>query len=76
MKLLIGLLEVTPGNVSVDLGGRDVLVTQHLLDVTEVGTILEKVGCKAVADAMGGDFDREVGAPTVPVDQALHAPDG
>lgn len=37
------------GDVGVDLGGGDVGVAEHGLDGTNVGTVHEQVGSKAVA---------------------------
>ena len=45
------------GAVDVDVyfGGGDALVAQHLLDGAQVGTALEQVGGKAVAQGVGTD---------------------
>ena len=41
MELLVGFAEVTIGDVSVDLGGADIGVAEHVLDGAEVGAVHE-----------------------------------
>ena len=43
MKPIVVSAKLSPGYVSVDLGGRDVGMTKHLLDRTDVGVVLDEV---------------------------------
>src|SRR5438105_812377 len=56
VRLVIDLPETLSRNLSVDLGGLDVHVSQQLLDAAEIGVALQEVGRKRVPERMGGDL--------------------
>lgn len=57
----MGLDEVLLVQVGIDLSGRDVGVTQELLNDSEVGSAFEEVGGEGVAQEVGIDFVGESG---------------
>ena len=42
----------------IDLGRRNIRMSQHLLQAPEIGTIREQMTCKSMAQNMGRDFRR------------------
>lgn len=56
MELLVNLPEFGVSHVSIDLGGRDVGMTEHHLNTADISTVLEQVGGERVADNVWGDF--------------------
>ncbi len=55
MELFVDVFEVGVGNMRVNLGGTDIAVAEHALHTTDVGTIHQKVGGKAVAHGVRAD---------------------
>ena len=49
MVFFVGFNQLPVGNMGVDLGGRDVRVTQHHLNRTKVGAPFEQMGGKRVS---------------------------
>ena len=50
MRCLVHGLESVAGEVGVDLGRREIGVTEELLDDSQVGTTFQEVGCVGVAE--------------------------
>ena len=50
-----GVAEGVAGEMSVDFCGWDAFVAEHLLDGTEVGTVLHQLGGETVTEGMGAD---------------------
>ena len=73
MGLPIGSLESTGRDVRVDLGRRQVLVAQQLLDHSQVGAAVEQVRGEGMPQRMRGDADREPGANAQPVEAVAQA---
>lgn len=46
-------------HMCIDLRGRDILVSEHLLDSTKICTTTKKICGEAVAQSMGRDLDGE-----------------
>src|SRR5258708_21398739 len=55
MKLCVHAPQVPRVHVRVDLGRRDVCVTEHLLYRAKVRASLQKVGCERVTERVGRD---------------------
>ena len=55
------LLEVVDGDMGVNLGGFQRLVSQHLLQVSGGGTVFEHVRCAGVAERVRGDIFFDTG---------------
>ena len=53
--LTVDIFDLLIHQVGVDLGGRNVRVAQHLLDGTQVRTVLQQVGGEGVAQGVGRD---------------------
>ena len=53
--LAVDILDFLVHQTGVYLGGRDVRVAQHLLDGTQVRTVLQQVGGEGVAQGVGRD---------------------
>ena len=51
--------QVLAVDVGVDLSGGDIHVTQHRLNGSKVGPVLQQVGCKGVAQHMRGEPGRD-----------------
>lgn len=64
------------GDVSVDLGGGNVGVTEERLDGTQVGAVHKEVGGKAVTQSMRSDMFGDAGVASVSLDDALNAARG
>lgn len=47
-----GLLPGGTVDVRVDLGGRDAFVTEHILDDTKVGAVLDEMGGERMAESV------------------------
>ena len=47
--------------MEVDLGGEDAAVTQELLDVLDISSLLQQKGGKGVTEGVGGDVASESG---------------
>lgn len=63
--------EMLVGDVSVDLGGRDVGVAKHGLDGAEIGAIHEEIGGEAVTEGVGGDVLCDAGGAGVFLDDTF-----
>ena len=55
MELPVDLLQPRLINVCVDLRGRNAGVSQHFLDLTQVRSPRQNVGCKTVSQRVGTD---------------------
>ena len=55
MRIVIGLLHALHGNMRVNLGRRQVRVTQQRLNASQIGTVIEKMRRKAMAKLVGAD---------------------
>src|SRR5271156_2387120 len=55
MKRAMHLAQVALRQMSINLGGRDVAVTQHLLHGAQIGTALEQMGREAMAQSVRAD---------------------
>jgi len=55
MQPLVQPLQVFPGDVGVNLSGRNVLMPEHGLDRPQVRPSLQEMGGEGVAQHMGGD---------------------
>lgn len=53
MAASMRLAHVVPGDLSVDLGGRDVRVTEQRLDAPEIRTTAQQVGGEGMAKLVG-----------------------
>src|SRR5690349_16681812 len=62
MITAVHLPQIFPVHVSVDLGGGDVHVTEHLLHRPEVGAPLQQVGGERMPQRMRRDVPRDAGA--------------
>ena len=71
MKFFVDLFEVLVGDMSVNLGGRNVGVAKHGLDGAEVGAVHEKVSSEAVAESVRRNMFRNAGFAGVFLDNAL-----
>ena len=72
MILCMDLLEVVDGDMGIDLGGFQGLVSQHLLQVPGRGSVFEHVRGAGVAERVRGDIFFNAGK----IDTALdHRPD-
>lgn len=59
------LAQMAAVQMHVDFGGADVFVAEHGLDGAEVGSALEQMGGKAVAEGVGADVLGDAGAAGV-----------
>lgn len=64
------------GDVSVDLGGGNVGVTEEGLDRAQVGAVHKKVGGKTVTQSMRSDMFGDAGVASVSLDDALNTSGG
>ena len=64
------------GDVSVDLGGGNVGVTEEGLDRAQVGAVHKEVGGKTVTQSMWSDMFGDAGVASVSLDDALNAAGG
>ena len=76
MKAFVNFAKVRIGDVSVDLGGGNVGVTEKGLDGTQVGTIHKKIGGKTVTQSMRSDMFGDAGVASMSLDDALNAARG
>ncbi len=56
MSLLIHILQFLLDHMGVNLGGRDIRVTQHFLKRPQVRAVLQQMGRKGMTQRMGRDF--------------------
>lgn len=49
------IAEMLTGDVGIYFGGREAAMAEHLLDSTEVGTVLDEFGGEAMSKAVGAD---------------------
>src|SRR3989337_2639228 len=73
---LVDLPEVVARQVGVDLGGRDVGVTQHLLDVPQGHAATKHVGGEGVAQGVRGYVLAQVRGPGVALEDEPEALSG
>src|SRR6478672_7286665 len=73
MGVPIGSLESTGRYVGVDLGRRQVLVAEQLLDHSQVGASVEQVRREGMPQRMRGDADREPGTNAQAVEAVAQA---
>ena len=76
MGLLVGRAEIGCADVRVDLRGDKALVPEQLLDAANVGTAVEQVRSKAVAQRVGGRARIESDRCEVFVEESGHAASG
>ena len=55
MRIVIGLLHALHGNMRVNLGCRQVRVTQQGLNASQIGTVIQKMRRKTMAKLVGTD---------------------
>lgn len=67
----MNLAEMGVGDVSIDLGGRNVGVTEESLDRAEVGAVHQKVGGERMTKSVGRDVLRDAGGAGVFFDNTL-----
>ena len=53
---MVDIVELLFDNLRVDLGGRDIGMTQHFLDRTQICSVLQQMYGKRVAQRMGGNI--------------------
>ena len=75
MGLPIGGLQATGRDVGVDLGRRQVLVAEQLLDDAQVGAAVEQMGRERVAEGMRRDAQRQPGARAQAIEPVAQAAD-
>lgn len=63
------LAQMAAVQMHVDFGGADVFVAEHGLDGAEVGSALEQMGGKAVAEGVGADVFGDAGLFCVFLDE-------
>ena len=68
--------EMLVGDVSVDLGGGDVGVTEQRLDGTEIGAVHKQIGGETMTESVGRDVLRDAGGTGVFLDDALNGAGG
>jgi len=68
----VGAAEAFDADVGVDLSGGDVGVAEHFLDGAEVGTVVEEMGRKGVAEHVRGDILTDVGGSGAAFDDLPH----
>ena len=76
MKAFVNFAKVGIGDVSVDLGGGNVGVTEERLDRAQVGAVHKEVGSKTVTQSMWSDMFGDAGVASVSLDDALNAARG
>src|SRR3990172_13392863 len=76
MVFLVHFSQLWLSDVSINLGGGDVLMTKHLLYIPQTRSVAQQVGGKTVSNAVWGQFNGQVSPATVPVNQPLHASGG
>ena len=52
MEFFVNFAKMWVGNVSVDLSGRDVSMTEHGLDRTQIGAIHKKIGSEGMTKSV------------------------
>ena len=67
-----GFVEVGVADVGVAIGGGDIYVTEHFLDDSEIGAVVEEVGGKRVAEGVWGDGFGDCGFGDVIFDHFPH----
>ena len=72
MRPLVNRLEVVDDHPGVELGRRELLVAQELLDVPDRGLSLEHVGRAGVAQGVGCDLSLDPRLGGVSVEGAGH----
>ena len=45
-------------HMGVNLGCRNIRMTEHLLNAAQIGIVMQQVGCKCVSQNMGADLTR------------------
>ena len=53
---VVDILQLLVDQLGIDLGGRNVRVSQHLLDGVEIRAVFQQMGGKGVAQGVRGDF--------------------
>ena len=61
MKFFVNFTEMRISNVSVNLSGRDVCVTEHSLNRAKIGAIHEEIGGKGMAKSMRSNVFGDAG---------------
>ena len=56
MGFVVDILQLLVDQLGIDLGGRNVRVSQHLLDGVEIRAVFQQMGGKGVAQGVRGDF--------------------
>src|ERR1041384_6180852 len=68
MKPPVDAAQVVPIHMGIDLGGREIGVSEHLLQRAEIGATFQQMGGEGVPEGVGRHPPRDPGAPRNPLD--------